>query len=49
MVQELPDSLAALRHTHVFFEHPFKRQPGAALLLRRFRDGGGTLLDLETL
>jgi saccharopine dehydrogenase (NAD+, L-lysine-forming) len=48
-LKELPDSLAALRHTHVFFGHAFKRQPGAARLLRRFRDGGGTLLDLEYL
>jgi saccharopine dehydrogenase (NAD+, L-lysine forming) len=48
-LKELPDSQDALRHTHVFFGHAFKRQPGAAGLLRRFRDGGGTLLDLEYL
>ncbi|HEV7647698.1 MAG TPA: saccharopine dehydrogenase [Actinophytocola sp.] len=48
-LKELPDSPATLRHTHVFFGHAFKRQPGAARLLRRFRDGGGTLLDLEYL
>lgn len=48
-LKELPDSLAPLRHTHVFFGHAFKKQPGAARLLRRFRAGGGALLDLEYL
>jgi saccharopine dehydrogenase (NAD+, L-lysine-forming) len=48
-LKELPDSPATLRHTHVFFGHAFKRQPDAARVLRRFRDGGGTLLDLEYL
>lgn len=48
-LKELPDSDDPLRHTHVFFGHAFKKQPGAAQLLRRFRDGGGTLLDLEYL
>jgi saccharopine dehydrogenase (NAD+, L-lysine-forming) len=48
-LKELPDEPPALRHTHVFFGHAFKKQPGAEPLLRRFRDGGGTLLDLEYL
>jgi saccharopine dehydrogenase (NAD+, L-lysine-forming) len=48
-LKELPDEPATLRHTHVFFGHAFKEQPGAEPLLRRFRDGGGTLLDLEYL
>jgi saccharopine dehydrogenase (NAD+, L-lysine-forming) len=48
-LKELPDEPAALRHTHVFFGHAFKKQPGAEPLLRRFRAGGGTLLDLEYL
>lgn len=48
-LKELPDEPAALRHTHIFFGHAFKKQPGAERLLRRFHDGGGTLLDLEYL
>jgi saccharopine dehydrogenase (NAD+, L-lysine-forming) len=48
-LKELPDEPAALRHTHVFFGHAFKKQPGAERLLRRFHDGDGTLLDLEYL
>jgi saccharopine dehydrogenase (NAD+, L-lysine forming) len=48
-LKELPDEPATLRHTHVFFGHAFKKQPGAERLLRRFREGGGTLLDLEYL
>lgn len=48
-LKELPDEPATLRHTHVFFGHAFKKQPGAERLLRRFRDGSGTLLDLEYL
>ena len=48
-LKELPDEPAELRHTHVFFGHAFKKQPDAERLLRRFRDGGGTLLDLEYL
>lgn len=48
-LKELPDEPVALRHRHVFFGHAFKGQPDAAGLLRRFADGGGTLLDLEYL
>ncbi|MFI9168693.1 saccharopine dehydrogenase [Streptomyces lincolnensis] len=48
-LKELPDEPAELRHRHIFFGHAYKRQPGAAGLLRRFAAGGGTLLDLEYL
>lgn len=48
-LKELPDEPAALRHRHVFFGHAYKGQPGAARLLSRFAEGGGTLLDLEYL
>ncbi|KUN07255.1 saccharopine dehydrogenase [Streptomyces canus] len=48
-LKELPDEPAALPHRHVFFGHAYKRQPGAAELLRRFAAGGGALLDLEYL
>ncbi|MFE9764014.1 saccharopine dehydrogenase [Streptomyces sp. NPDC005808] len=48
-LKELPDEPAALTHRHVFFGHAYKQQPGAEALLRRFRAGGGALLDLEYL
>lgn len=48
-LKELPDEPVALRHRHVFFGHAYKDQPGATRLLRRFAEGGGTLLDLEYL
>lgn len=48
-LKELPDEPAALSHRHVFFGHAYKRQPGAAALLRRFAAGGGALYDLEYL
>ncbi|MDT0268500.1 saccharopine dehydrogenase [Streptomyces sp. DSM 44915] len=40
---------AALTHQHVFFGHAYRDQRGGPALLRRFTDGGGTLLDLEYL
>ncbi|MFD8419036.1 saccharopine dehydrogenase [Streptomyces sp. NPDC059466] len=48
-LKELPDTPAELNHRHLFFGHAYKRQPGAAPLLRRFLAGGGALLDLEYL
>ena len=39
----------ALTHTHVYFGHAYKGQPGADALLGRFTAGGGRLLDLEFL
>ncbi|WP_411149937.1 saccharopine dehydrogenase [Streptomyces sp. A30] len=48
-LKELPDGPPDLTHRHIFFGHAYKRQPGAADLLRRFVRGGGALLDLEYL
>ncbi|MEU3524580.1 saccharopine dehydrogenase [Streptomyces sp. NPDC038707] len=48
-LKELPDSPGELMHRHICFGHAYKRQPGAAGLLRRFAAGGGALLDLEYL
>lgn len=48
-LKELTEDPAELRHRHVFFGHAYKGQPGARSLLQRFRDGEGTLLDLEYL
>ncbi|MEV6174478.1 saccharopine dehydrogenase [Streptomyces sp. NPDC051954] len=48
-LKELPDEPGTLTHRHIFFGHAYKRQPGAADLLRRFAAGSGALLDLEYL
>ncbi|WP_037673107.1 saccharopine dehydrogenase [Streptomyces griseus] len=48
-LKKLPDEPTELTHRHIFFGHAYKRQPGAADLLRRFTAGGGALLDLEYL
>ena len=48
-LKELPDDGTPLGHRHVMFGHAFKGQPAGQVLLRRFRDGGGTLYDLEYL
>ncbi len=47
-LKELPPG-GALVHRHIMFGHAFKGQPAGQALLRRFRDGGGRLLDLEYL
>lgn len=46
-LKELPATPAALRHTHVYFAHAYKKQSGWKALLGRFVAGNGTLLDLE--
>lgn len=48
-LKELPDDAIPLRHRHIMFGHAFKGQPAGQALLRRFRDGDGTLYDLEYL
>ncbi|MDQ1900854.1 saccharopine dehydrogenase [Paracoccus sp. WLY502] len=48
-LKELPEDGIPLRHRHIMFGHAFKGQPAGQVLLRRFRDGGGTLYDLEYL
>ncbi|WP_393915959.1 saccharopine dehydrogenase [Halostreptopolyspora alba] len=48
-LKELPELPTHLRSRHVLFGHAYRGQPGAHALLRRFRSGGGTLLDLESL
>lgn len=48
-LKELPDGPAQLRHRHIYFAHAYKGQDGAAELLGRFAEGGGTLLDIEYL
>lgn len=48
-LKELPDDGTPLHHDHVMFGHAYKGQPEGRRLLARFREGGGTLLDLEYL
>ena len=48
-LKELPADGTPLRHTHIMFGHAYKGQPDGRILLDRFKDGGGQLLDLEYL
>jgi hypothetical protein len=48
-LKELPDANTPLPHRHIYFAHAYKGQLGWEALLGRFRQGGGTLLDLEYL
>jgi len=48
-LKELPDDGTHLPHRHIMFGHAFKGQHSGKELLRRFREGGGTLYDLEYL
>lgn len=48
-LKELPEDGTPLRHRHIMFGHAYKGQPAGQVLLRRFKLGGGTLLDLEYL
>jgi saccharopine dehydrogenase (NAD+, L-lysine-forming) len=48
-LKELPASTDPLPHTHIQFAHCYKRQAGWRDVLARFREGGGTLYDLEFL
>ncbi len=48
-LKELPDDGTPLAHRHIMFGHAFKGQPDGQVLLKRFREGGGRLYDLEYL
>ncbi|AVO37754.1 saccharopine dehydrogenase [Pukyongiella litopenaei] len=48
-LKELPGDGTPLPHRHIMFGHAFKGQHSGRVLLERFRDGGGTLYDLEYL
>ncbi|MEM6482802.1 MAG: saccharopine dehydrogenase [Pseudomonadota bacterium] len=48
-LKELPDDGRPLPHSHVMFGHAYKGQFAGQRLLKRFKAGGGTLLDLEYL
>ena len=46
-LKELPEEDCPLVHRHCFFGHVYKQQEGWEILLKRFKDGGGILLDVE--
>lgn len=48
-LKELPENGTPLIHRHILFGHAYKGQPAGQMLLERFRKGGGTLYDLESL
>jgi len=48
-LKELPEDGSPLTHRHILFGHAYKGQPAGQVLLQRFRAGGGTLYDLESL
>ncbi|MGB8812591.1 MAG: saccharopine dehydrogenase [Paracoccaceae bacterium] len=48
-LKELPEDGTPLVHRHILFGHAYKNQPAGKLLLERFKAGGGTLYDLESL
>ena len=48
-LKELPEDGTPLPHTHIMFGHAFKGQHSGIALLKRFKEGGGTLYDLEYL
>jgi len=48
-LKELPDKPDSLIHNHIFFGHCYKGQKSAKALLERFKNGNGTLWDLEFL
>lgn len=48
-LKELPEDGTPLHHRHILFGHAYKGQPAGRVLLQRFKAGGGTLYDLESL
>ncbi|WP_137702660.1 saccharopine dehydrogenase [Marimonas lutisalis] len=48
-LKELPEDGTPLPHRHIMFGHAFKGQFSGKALLKRFKQGGGTLYDLEYL
>ena len=48
-LKELPNDDNKLHHRHIMFGHAYKDQQSGLALLRRFKEGGGVLYDLEYL
>lgn len=48
-IKSLPEESTPLCHKHLYFAHVYKGQKGSQQILQRFKEGGGTLYDLEFL
>ena len=48
-LKELPEETIPIKHRHIYFAHVYKKQAGAAALLKRFKNGQGVIFDLEYL
>lgn len=48
-LKELPEEEIPLIHRHIYFAHCYKNQRGWKDILNRFKEGNGTLYDLEFL
>ena len=48
-LKELPNNDKPLKHSHIMFGHAFKGQVSGKKLLKKFKEGGGTLYDIEYL
>ncbi len=48
-LKELPEEETPLIHSHIYFAHAYKGQPGWQNILSRFKQGEGKLFDLEYL
>jgi alanine dehydrogenase len=46
-LKELPNNITEFKHTHIYFAHVFKGQNEAQSILKKFKDGGGKIIDLE--
>lgn len=46
-IKELPPGSFPLTHRHIYFAHVYNNQEGWKELLTRFKQGGGTLIDVE--
>jgi saccharopine dehydrogenase (NAD+, L-lysine forming) len=48
-IKELPDTDKPISNIHIYFAHAYKKEIGSDKLLKRFKDGNGILLDLESI
>ena len=48
-LKELPEESTEIKQRHIYFAHAYKNQAGADTILKRFKNGQGTIYDLEYL
>ncbi len=48
-LKEIVDDTVKFKHNHIYFAHVFKGQSGSQEILKRYKEDGGTLFDLEYL